>query len=145
MILKNAKVKWAKLIKADEMSGKWSINLYLSSEQMEAVRKEGIEPKIDKDGVPFIQATRKPKSSKGTEIDPPRVVDIDRKPFTKNIGNGSTCNVIVSFYDWTFNKKEGKGVWLEAVQVVDLKEYTGTEDFDEPVGAEMKNEDDLPF
>lgn len=145
MILKNAKVKWAKLIKPDEMSGKWSINLYLSAEQIEAVKKEGINPKEDKDGIPFVQATRKPKSSKGADIEPPRVVDAERKPFTKNIGNGSICNVIVSFYDWEFNKKTGRGVWLEAVQVVDLKDYAGSEDFDEPVGAQVKNEDDLPF
>lgn len=145
MILKNAKVKWAKLIKPDEMSGKWSINLYLTNEQLESLKAERIEAKVDKDGVPFIQATRKPKSSKGADIEPPRVVDIERKPFTKSIGNGSICNVIVSFYDWEFNKKEGRAVWLEAVQVVDLKDYAGSEDFDEPVGAAMKNEDDLPF
>lgn len=145
MILKNCKVKWAKLIKPDEMSGKWSINLYVTSEQLAELKAQGIEPKVDKDGVPFVQAARKPKSNKGTEIDPPRVVDADRKPFAKNIGNGSVCNVIVSIYDWTFQKKEGKGVWLEAVQVVELKEYEGREDFDEPVGAQVKNEDDLPF
>lgn len=144
MILKNCKVKWAKLVKPDEMSGKWSINLYLTAEQLSNLKAEGIEPKIDKDDVPFVQATRKTKSTKGNEFDPPRVVDVSRKPFTKNIGNGSVCNVIVSIYDWEFNKKKGKGLWLEAVQVVDLKEHAGTEDFDEPAGAEI-NEDGLPF
>lgn len=145
MILKNAKVKWAKLIKPDEMSGKWSINLYLTAEQIAELVKEGIEPKTDKDGVPFVQASRKPQSNKGATIAPPRVVDMNRKPFTGAIGNGSVCNVIVSIYDWKFAGKVGKGVWLEAVQVVDLKEYAGSEDFDDvPAGAEV-NEDDLPF
>lgn len=145
MILNNAKVKWAKLIQPDEMSGKWSIDLYLTAEQLEAVKAEGIEPKTDKEGTPFIYAARKPKSNKGTEIPPPRVVDMERKPFKGAIGNGSVCNVIVSFYDWTFQKKTGRGVWLEAVQVVDLKEYAGREDFDGvPAGAEI-NEDGLPF
>lgn len=144
MILKNCKVKWAKLIKPDEMSGKWSINLYMTAEQLEEVQANGIEPKTDKEGVPFIYAARKPKSAKGAEISPPRVVDANRQPFKGMIGNGSVCNVIVSFYDWTFNKQTGKGVWLEAVQVIDLKEHAGGEDFDVPVGAEI-NEDGLPF
>lgn len=144
MILKNVKVKWAKLIKPDEMSGKWSIDMYLTAEQLAEVQAEGIEPRIDKEGVPCITAARKPKSNKGTEIQPPRVVDIGRQPFKGAIGNGSLCNVIVSFYDWTFQKKTGRGVWLEAVQVVDLKEHVGREDFGVPEGADI-NEDDLPF
>lgn len=145
MILKNAKVKWAKLIHPDEMSGKWSIDLYLTPEQLAAVKAEGIEPKLDNEGVPCITAGRKPKSAKGTDIPPPRVVDINRQHFKGAIGNGSVCNVIVSFYDWKFAGKTGRGTWLEAVQVIDLKEYTGREDFDGvPAGAEI-NEDGLPF
>lgn len=144
MILKNCKVKWAKLIKPDEMSGKWSIRVYLNAEQIAAVSQEGITTKSDDDGHQFITPSRKPVSTKGATIAPPRVVDIDRKPFTGAIGNGSICNVIVSFYDWKFGKETGRGAWLEAVQVVELKEYVGKEDFDVPEGAEV-NEDSLPF
>ena len=58
--------------------------------------------------------------------------------------------MIVDFYDWEFNKKSGRGAWLNAVQVVDWKEYVGSEDFGEPeekpaVVAGGEEDDGLPF
>jgi len=149
MILYNCEVKWARLTAPDQMSGKWSIRIYLSPEQADALRAERLELKADEDKRVFINASRKPVTSKGKKVEPPRVVGMDKKPFEKEIGNGSICNIIADPYDWTFGNKTGRGLWLNAVQVVTWKEYVGHEDFDAPEGAQVNepvNEfDDLPF
>lgn len=151
MILNNCKVKWAHVHEPNNNfpPPAWSINIYLNAEQLNAVKAEGVPFKTDDDGA-YIQAKRKVKTNEGKEIKPPRVVDMAKQPFTKEIGNWSVCNVIVDFYDWEFNKKSGRGAWLNAVQVVDWKEYVGSEDFGEPeekpaVVAGGEEDDGLPF
>jgi hypothetical protein len=130
MKLTNVRCKWAKLSKPDEMSGSWTIDLCVAAPQMAELEAHGFTSFKEVDGEFFVTAKRKPITSKGTAIDPPRVVDLNKRPFTGQIGNGSTVNAIVSVYDWKFKGKTGKGLWLEAVQVVDVKEYAGREDFD---------------
>ncbi|HRA18802.1 MAG TPA: hypothetical protein PLZ24_16835 [Flavobacteriales bacterium] len=149
MILNNCKVKWAHVHEPNNNfpPPTWSINIYLNGEQLNAIKAEGIPFKTDDDG-PYFQAKRKTANADGKAISPPRVVDLAKQPFAKEIGNGSVCNVIVDFYDWEFNKKKGRGAWLNAVQVVEWKEYVGSEDFGEPEAAPSvanSPEDDLPF
>ena len=153
MILNNCKVKWAHVHEPDSRfpPPSWSVNIYLDPDQLTAVAKEGVPFKTDDDG-PYIQAKRKTKNQKGSDVKPPRVVDMMKKPFTEEIGNGSICNVIVQPYDWTFGGKKGRGMWLDAIQVGTWDEYKGNEDFGEPVGAVSKpsveqaaDESDLPF
>lgn len=151
MILNNCKVKWAHVHEPNNNfpPPSWSVNVYLNGEQLNAVKAEGIPFKTDDDGA-YIQAKRKVKTVSGKDMKPPRVVDMAKQPFTKEIGNGSICNVIITPYEWEFNKKTGKGAWLDAIQVVEWKEYVGSEDFGEPeakpaVVAGSEEDDGLPF
>lgn len=151
MILNNCKVKWAHVHEPNNNfpPPTWSINVYLNPEQLNAIKAERVPFKTDDEGA-YIQAKRKTKTTEGKDIKPPRVVDINKQPFAKDIGNGSICNIILDFYDWEFNKKSGRGAWLNAVQVVEWKEYVGSEDFGEPepkpaVDNTPEGEDDLPF
>jgi len=51
-----------------------------------------------------------------------------------NVANGSKVRVQYNEYDWEYAGKKGKGLDLQAVQIVDLVEYKsqdGSEFFDE--------------
>jgi hypothetical protein len=151
-VVKGAKVKWAKVYEPDGTfpPARWSVNVYPSEVDKAALLKLGIQFRTDdKDGGQFFVAKRNVETNAGKKMDPPRVVDAAKRPFTEPIGNGSTCNVIVNVYPWTFGKKTGMGAWLEAVQVVEHIPYASTErvDFDEVPGASTSNTgaDDLPF
>ena len=56
-------------------------------------------------------------------------MDAEKKPIDKIVGNGSKVKVMYKSYDWNFKGKKGKGLDLQAVQVLDLVEYTPDEDF----------------
>ena len=56
-------------------------------------------------------------------------MDAEKKPIEKIIGNGSKVKVMYKSYDWNFKGKKGKGLDLQAVQVLDLVEYTPKEGF----------------
>lgn len=123
MILKNCKAKWAKLDKPDEMSGKYSLDIYLTPEAVEQVEAEGIAVSSNDDGR-FIRAKRKP------DMGSPAVVDLMKNPVTGRVGNGSIINVIINPFDYDYKGKKGRGVGLEKVQVVQMKTYAGNEDFE---------------
>ncbi len=79
-----------------------------------------------KDGVFSVSLNRKAAKKDGSAMDPVRVVDAQKMPFTnvRSIGNGTTGNVIV----WQAPYGEGNmSVFnsLTAVQITDLVEYTG--------------------
>jgi len=150
MILNNCKVKWAHVHQVDRrFTPRWTINVYLNAEQVNALRTDKVPLKNDDEGT-YITATRNEKRKDGDPNKPPRVVDMAKQPFTKDIGNGSVCNVIVTPFDYEFAGKKGVTVLLDAVQVVEWKEYVGEEDFGEPeakpaVAAGSGEDDDLPF
>ncbi len=149
MILNNCKVKWAHVHQVDRrFTPRWTINVYLNAEQVNALRTDKVPLKNDDEGT-YITATRNETRKDRTPNKPPRVVDMAKQPFTKEIGNGSVCNVIVTPFDYEFAGKKGVTVLLDAVQVVEWKEYVGEEDFGEPaqkpavVGEDEM--DPLPF
>ena len=53
-----------------------------------------------------------------------------KNPLDKIVGNGSKVKVMYKPYEWNFKGKKGMGLDLQAVQVIDLIEYTPREDFD---------------
>lgn len=152
-MFKNATVQWA-IVGNPDADGLWRVDIYASDAELKELEAMGVPIKEnDKEGDPmfgkkFAYAKRKSKSQAGTAISPPTVVDSKRNAFSGLIGNGSVCNVRVSIYDWTYLKKSGKNIWLEAIQVVDLVEYGGDSGFDEvPDGfaAEGSATEDIPF
>ena len=58
----------------------------------------------------------------------------DKKPLEKIVGNGSKVKVMYKPYEWNFKGKKGIGLDLQAVQVMDLVEYTPREEFDVETG-----------
>ena len=52
----------------------------------------------------------------------PKLFDKFKNPITDRIGNGSTVKVQYREIDWEYGTKFGKGLDLQAVQVIDLVE-----------------------
>ena len=65
------------------------------------------------------------------------------------VGNGSDVNVLYKTYEWNYAGKNGIGADLQAVQVINLVEYSEGEDFDVvPDGYKSGNDldsDEIPF
>ena len=78
----------------------------------------------------IIRFKRKVQKANGDKNTQPTLVDAGKKPLDKIVGNGSKVKVMYRPYDWNFKGKKGKGLDLQAVQVVDLIEYTPKEDFE---------------
>ena len=95
----------------------------------------------------YVLAKRRVKRKDGGVNSPPKVVDSNNTPMHNTlIGNGSLVNVKFSPYEWTFGNKQGIGLDLQAVQVVDLVEYsTGEEEFDPVSGVYQASDEDIPF
>lgn len=157
MILTGCKVKWAKVHQVDRtFTPAWSVQVYLNPEQIVAIKaaaSEASEGKLqasfkhDDDGT-YITCSRKEKKRDGSMNKPPRVVDIAKKPFAEEIGNGSICNVITNPFPYDTAGKKGVTMILEAVQVVNWVEYKGSEDFEDAPATAATNgadTDDLPF
>ena len=57
---------------------------------------------------------------------PPKVFDTSKNPIDPNsVGNGTTANVRVAAYPWTFKGDKGLGAGFNAVQIVDLVAFSG--------------------
>jgi len=79
-----------------------------------------------------INISRSEKNKKG-EFAKIRVVDANKQPFNKPIGNGSTASLIVSTYDAPMAKtlaNPGRKTILIAVQILNHIEYTPESDVD---------------
>lgn len=135
MKLSNVRVEWAKVISPgkpyDETKDpEWSVSMYVTEEDRDALMARGINPKEDKKGNEYWIAKRSTKTREGKDQKPPVVVDAAKRPFTDDIGNGSVCNVVVTLIPWTKAKRSGIKLFLQAVQVVNHVPYTkGGEDY----------------
>lgn len=154
--LNGVKIQWAKLAQPSEMSGKYQVDIIgLTDEQVDQLKAAGCSVKNGAD-------RKKPDPALGNYVTPSAtqpvtVVDSMRKQLEaeelERIGNGTIANVIVKPYDWTFKNKKGIGVGLQAVQIVELKEYRGAVDmFDAeeggyvaPAKEPVVAEDDVAF
>lgn len=145
MMLKNVSVKWAKVIKAgkaydDSHPDEWSVNMYVTQEDSDALIERGVACKEDKEGGSFFVAKRSTKTRAGDNAKPPVVVDVSKAPFTEEIGNGSVCNVIVTLFPWSKGKAKGVKLYLQGVQVVTHVPYGGGASMDfEPLEGEAVN------
>ena len=138
LVLKNVRVKYAKVIRpAKNMEeGKpdlWEVNMYLTDEDRDALMARGINPKEDKDGNEYWVAKRSTVSKSGDVVKPPQIVAANKGQWAGgDIGNGSVCNIAVTPFNWTFGKKKGILLYLNALQVVNHVPYSagGTDVFD---------------
>ena len=130
---------WASLTRPNEkFEPMWRIDLSVDSKSAEDLKSQGIavaETTVDEKVIPnIIKFKRKVKKANGEKNSQPQLVDADKKPFDKIVGNGSKVKVMYKPYEWNFKGKKGVGLDLQAVQVLDLIEYTPKEDFNVEAG-----------
>lgn len=151
IVLKNARVRYAKVIKPGHAFDEgqpdlWSVNIYPTDADADLLLASGATAKEDKQGATFFIAKRNTKNKQGEAVQPPAVVDAKKNPFTQEIGNGSVCNIAVTPFTWTKGKNTGVLLYLNAVQVVNhVAASQGVDAFDvvDTDGAETG--DGLPF
>ena len=126
---------WASLTRPNEkFEPMWRIDLAVDDNTATDLAKEGItlgETVIDGNTIKnVIKFKRKVSKANGDKNQPPSIVDGQKQPLDKIVGNGSKVVVLYKSYDWNYKGKTGKGLDLQAVQVKNLVEYTPKEDFD---------------
>ena len=139
MVLNEVEVMWACVHEVNEMSGKYQVDaINLNKEQVKAIESESIE----------VQTCDRTEGNRGRFVTlkstrPIKVVDLNKRPLTDLVGNGSICNIAWNPFDWKFKKKTGISAGLQALQVVDLVTYaSGVDEFDD--GGDP-DDDDIPF
>lgn len=134
--LKNCRVKYAKVIRPgkayDEgQPDEWSVNIYPTEADRDALMARGCNPKEDKAGEEYWVAKRSTKAKSGKDVAAPKLVNAKLEPFTEDIGNGSVCNINVTLFPWKKGQRTGIKLYLNSVQVVNHVAYsTGGDDFD---------------
>ena len=111
----------------------WRIDLAVDDATASEFQKQGFsvgETTINDETIKnIIKFKRKVSKANGDKNQQPQLVDAEKKPLDKIVGNGSKVKVMYKSYDWNYKGKTGKGLDLQAVQVLDLVEYTPNEDF----------------
>ena len=134
MAIVNGTAYWASLDRANEkFEPMWRIDLAVDDKTAEEFKKQGHtlgETKHNDEVIPnVLRVKRKVSKNNGDKNSKPNLVDADKNPLGKIVGNGSKVRVMYKAYDWNFKGKKGKGMDLQAVQVIDLVEYVPKEDF----------------
>lgn len=130
------KCKWAKTNQLNKF-GNWSIDLYLSPQELERFVALKTKNKVKTDPVdgPFISLSRPPsKVIKGKVVGfaPPMVVDAQGMPLAVYIGNGSDVTVKVDYYSYeTPQKEKGYAARWSGVRVDNLVPYKPRSDMDQ--------------
>ena len=117
----------------------YQITLILDDKTADNFVDRGFRVK-DVDGVKKIMFKRKVERKDGTTNAVPKLLDSSKNPLDISVGNGS--KVRVQYREWETSNQFGdfKGLDLQAVQVLDLVEYTGSD------GSELESiDDDLEF
>jgi hypothetical protein len=125
---------WASLTRPNEkFEPMWRIDLAVDDATASTFKTNGFavgETKSDDKVVSnILRFKRKVSKANGDKNQQPQLVDAEKKPIDKIVGNGSKVKVMYKSYDWNFKGKKGKGLDLQAVQVLDLVEFTPNEDF----------------
>ena len=125
---------WASITRPNEkFEPMWRVDVALSDKDAEEFKSKGVNLKEsvieDKSVKNLVTFKRKVSKANGDRNSQPTLVDAEKKPLDKIVGNGSKVKVMYKSYDWNYKGKTGTGLDLQAVQVVDLIEYQPKEDF----------------
>jgi hypothetical protein len=153
VVLKNVRVKYAKLIRPgaafDEgQPDLWSVNMYVTTEDEGKLFALGVSPKTDKEDQAFYVAKRNVTSKTGAPVKPPSLVDAKKQPVTEEVGNGSVCNIAVTPFAWKKGAKTGVILYLNAVQVINHVPFGNFDPFTEievPDAPPADDNDGLPW
>lgn len=123
IVIKNARVKYASLVKPEKAYDEgdpdlWSLSMFLEPAEASKLVAVGVTSKEDKNGDHYFVAKRSTKNKSGEDVSPPEMVDAAKEPFSKEVGPGSVVNVFVQPFAWTKGKNSGVTLYLKAVQVV---------------------------
>lgn len=151
IIIKNAKVMWAHLVKPTQAFDEgqpdlWSVNMYVNAEEHRKLVALGCTAKLDKEGQDYFIAKRNTVNKKKEQVQPPAMVDAHKRPFADEVGNGSVCNIAVTPFAWSKGAKSGVILYLNAVQVIHhVPRSQGVDAFDAVDVPEGAANDDMPF
>ena len=149
MAIVEGKAYWASITRPNEkFEPMWRLDLAVDDATASQFQKEGFtigETTINDETIKnIIKFKRKVSKANGDRNQQPQLVDAEKKPLDKIVGNGSKVKVMYKSYDWNYKGKTGKGLDLQAVQVLDLVEYTPKETFDvegsSSDGSEIKDD-----
>ena len=151
----NVELNWAKLAKPVNPFGteQWELQIATTDKaQADEWSNNHFAVKQDKmDPNKFtVSLKRKAVKADGSANGPVRVVNAQAQPFAdvSTIGNGSIGNVVIYQYPYETAGRSGIAGSLTAVQIIELKEYSGAVMF-EPVAvdtpAESGTADQMPF
>ena len=126
---------WASLTRPNEkFEPMWTIDLSVDEKSANELKEQGIkvgETTVDETTIPnIVKFKRKCSKANGDKNTQPQLVDASKNPLDKIVGNGSKVKVMYKPYEWNFKGNKGMGLDLQAVQVIDLVEYTPREDFE---------------
>ena len=100
----------------------YTVNLVVDNETANDFASRGHTVKQMDEG-PALIMKRKVNGPKGMIRPAPRLFDKDKQEVSTAVGNGSQVRVQFNEYDWEYAGKQGKGLDLQAVQIVNLVEY----------------------
>src|SRR6056300_242395 len=134
MAIVEGKAYWASITRPNEkFEPMWRLDLAVDDATASEFQKQGFsigETSVDNETIKnIIKFKRKVSKANGDKNQQPQLVDAEKKPLDKIVGNGSKVKVMYKSYDWNYKGKTGKGLDLQAVQVLDLVEYTPNDEF----------------
>jgi hypothetical protein len=100
----------------------YTVNLVVDNETANEFASRGHTVKQMDEG-PALIVKRKVNGPKGMVRPAPRLFDKDKQEISTAVGNGSQVRVQFNEYDWEYAGKQGKGLDLQAVQILNLVEY----------------------
>ena len=103
---------------------KYSIDLVVDNDMAQALTNEGYKVKFDKEEGPTITMKRNVNGPNGMIRKPPTLLDKDKNKLDCLVGNGSKVRVQARPWEMTRNGQDFKGLELQAVQVLDLVQYS---------------------
>jgi len=113
----------------------YTVNLVVDEEIASDFRSRGFTVKDMEEG-PALLIKRKVNGPNGMIRSAPKLLDKHKQPMNVAVGNGSKVKVQYKEWESTWNGTVYKGLDLQAMQVLDLIEYSS------PDGAEFDIEDD---
>lgn len=126
---------WASLVAPNTTyEPMYTINLVVDEATAKDFAERGHSIREMEEG-PAVVIKRKVNGPNGMVRKAPRLLDADKNDVDVLVGNGSKVRVQYQEYDWTYNNKSGKGLDLQAVQIIELVPYKAA-DGDELLGDE---------
>jgi len=149
----NGKAYWASISNPNTtFEPVWTIDLSVDADNKKKAIDSGLAVKNKGDDRgDFVTIKRKVHSKNGNQNNPPSLKDSQKRDIKGTlIGNGSDVNVLYKTYEWSYAGKKGIGADLQAVQVLNLVEYSEGEDFDVvpdgyKSGDTLDDSNEIPF